>query len=62
MKISVGKLHDNDRHDDIPDTPEERLDLVEKLRHQAGKFLYDEYPARLKRIVAVERMKGSKDA
>ncbi len=28
-------------------TPEERLDTVEKLRIEAGKFLYD-YPSRLR--------------
>ena len=33
-------------------TPEARLDAVEQLRLQAGRFLY-EYPARLQRVVAV---------
>lgn len=33
-------------------TPEARLDAVEQLRLQAGKFLY-EYPARLQRFVTV---------
>ena len=33
-------------------TPEERLDIVEKLRIESGKFLY-EYPARLQRIITV---------
>ena len=31
-------------------TPEERLDEVERLRMEAGKFLY-EYPSRLRRTV-----------
>jgi hypothetical protein len=33
-------------------TPEARLDAVERLRLEAGKFLY-EYPARLRRVLAV---------
>ncbi len=37
-------------------TPEERLDIVEKLRIEAGKFLY-EYPARLQRVIKVTRKK-----
>jgi hypothetical protein len=35
-------------------TPEARLDMVEELRLQAGKFLY-EYPTRLRRVVATTR-------
>jgi hypothetical protein len=35
-------------------TPEERLDAVERLRLEAGKFLY-EYPSRLRRVVAITR-------
>jgi hypothetical protein len=35
-------------------TPEARLDAVELLRLQAGKFLY-EYPARLQRSVTVSQ-------
>ena len=33
-------------------TPEARLDAVEQMRLQAGKFLY-EYPARLRRSITV---------
>jgi hypothetical protein len=33
-------------------TPEERLDAVERLRLEAGKFLY-EYPTRLRRLLEV---------
>lgn len=33
-------------------TPEQRLDLVERLRLEAGRFLYD-YPCRLRRLLAV---------
>ena len=35
-------------------TPQERLDAVEKLRIEAGKFLY-EYPSRLRRVVTITR-------
>jgi len=35
-------------------TPEERLDEVERLRIEAGKFLYD-YPSRLRRVVSIIR-------
>jgi hypothetical protein len=35
-------------------TPEERLDAVEILRIEAGKFLYD-YPSRLRRVVTITR-------
>ena len=35
-------------------TPEERLDIVEQLRLEAGKFLY-EYPSRLQRLVTITR-------
>jgi hypothetical protein len=37
-------------------TPEERLDAVEPLRIEAGKFLY-EYPSRLRKIVSITRRK-----
>jgi hypothetical protein len=35
-------------------TPEDRLDALEQLRLQSGKFLY-EYPARLSRVIEVVR-------
>ena len=35
-------------------TPEDRLDALENLRLQSGKFLY-EYPARLSRVIEVVR-------
>jgi len=35
-------------------TPEERLDEVERLRIEGGKFLY-EYPARLQRVIKITR-------
>jgi len=56
MKIVVRKLHDPENPDDIPSTPEERLELVEQLRIISGKFLYD-YPSRLRRTVTVVRRK-----
>ena len=37
-------------------TPEERLSEVERLRLEAGKFLY-EYPSRLRRVVTITRGK-----
>jgi hypothetical protein len=36
-------------------TPDERLDEVERLRIEAGKFLY-EYPVRLRRLLSVTRV------
>jgi len=38
-------------------TPEERLDEVERLRIEAGKFLY-EYPVRLRRLLAITRVQS----
>ncbi|GMW01901.1 MAG: hypothetical protein AMXMBFR84_30370 [Candidatus Hydrogenedentota bacterium] len=35
-------------------TPEQRLDELELLRMEAGKFLY-EYPSRLQRVVTITR-------
>lgn len=35
-------------------TPEYRLDVLEQLRLESGKFLY-EYPARLRRVISVTR-------
>ncbi len=56
MKIITKKLHEGDKEDDNPKTAEERLDLVEQLKIQSGKFLY-EYPAKLRRIISVARTK-----
>lgn len=56
MKLIVKKLHDRSGENDIPKTSEERLDLVEQLRIQSGKFLY-EYPTRFRRIIKVTRRK-----
>jgi len=35
-------------------TPEDRLEQVELLRLEAGRFLY-EYPSRLRRVVTITR-------
>ena len=57
IKIRVKNIHDRDGNDwDIPKSPEKRLDLLEQLGLEAGKFLY-EYPARLRRTVKVVRAK-----
>jgi hypothetical protein len=57
-KIAVyrnhAELHERDRKFFLSLSPEERLNHVELLRLEAGKFLY-EYPARLQRIVTVTR-------
>ncbi len=44
--------HDRDISKSL--SPEERLNQVELLRIEAGKFLY-EYPTRLRRIIKVTR-------
>jgi len=60
-KIAVYKNHAaleaQDRESYLAMSPEERLDQVESLRIEAGKFLY-EYPARLHRIVTITRRKS----
>jgi hypothetical protein len=54
--IEVEKLHDkNPKADYVPD-PEEALDIVERLRLEAGRFLY-EYPAPFRRTIEVVRRK-----
>lgn len=54
--ISITKLHDEKPSDDYVADPVKALDIVEELRIQSGKFLY-EYPARLQKVVEVVRMK-----
>lgn len=57
-KLSVSNnfkdLAQKDREYWRAQTPEMRLDAVELLRLQAGKFLY-EYPTRLRRIIKITR-------
>jgi hypothetical protein len=56
LEVTVEKLHQEDPKSDTVSDPEVALDLVERLRLEAGKFLY-EYPARLRRTVEVVRRK-----
>ena len=57
LKVKITKLHSQEKADwDIPNNPESRLDIVEQLRLQSGKFLY-EYPTRFRRIIKVVRAK-----
>ena len=47
--------HENDeRKRRLSMTPEERLNEVELLRIEGGKFLY-EYPARFRRVIKITR-------
>ena len=49
------KTHEKEeRHRRRALSPEERLNEVELLRLEGGKFLY-EYPARLRRVIAITR-------
>lgn len=56
LTISVFKNHNELEEKDInywkKQTPEARLDALEILRLQAGKFLYA-YPTRLRRIITI---------
>ena len=57
MELTVTTHEDQARKDRAywrSRTPDERLDAVEMLRIEAGKFLY-EYPSRLRRVVAITR-------
>ena len=44
----------SDRQYWLSQTPEARLNEVERLRIEAGNFLY-EYPARLQRVISITR-------
>jgi hypothetical protein len=59
-KISIYRNHNelqsHDHKINMALSPEERLNQVELLRMEAGKFLY-EYPTRLRRIVTITRRK-----
>jgi hypothetical protein len=53
MEMNIRKLHDPEpRSETKKRTPEENLDLLELLRLEAGKFLY-EYPTRFRRVFTV---------
>ncbi|VGO12207.1 hypothetical protein PDESU_00758 [Pontiella desulfatans] len=54
MIVNVSKGFDDMRPLFKATTPEERLDEVERLRLEAGKFIY-EYPARLLRVLTAVR-------
>jgi hypothetical protein len=60
LHVSVYKSHEELEKEDLAywksQTPESRLNEVEILRKEAGKFLYA-YPARLRRIITVTRKK-----
>ena len=56
LTISVRKKNQVQFEDEYIKNPEESLDLVERLRIEAGKFLY-EYPTTFRRIVKVIRKK-----
>jgi hypothetical protein len=60
MKITVISRHRDDKPivDEMPESPEDRLNLVELLRKEAGKFIYDGYPERFRRVVTVVRKKS----
>lgn len=53
-KTSIAELEMADRRYWLARSPRERVEEVERLRLEAGKFLY-EYPARLRRVVATVR-------
>ncbi len=56
LSVSVEKLHHEDKHSEYVDDPQKALNMVEELRLQSGKFLY-EYPVRFRRVIEVIRRK-----
>lgn len=55
--ITVRKLHETSKvGDDCNNNPDECLDIVERLRIEAGKFIYD-YPTTFRRVVKIIRRK-----
>jgi hypothetical protein len=57
--ITVRKLHETSKNsDEYNNNPEECLDIVERLRIEAGKFIYD-YPTTFRRVVKIIRRKSS---
>ena len=56
LEITVENRHAETKEQErIPD-PEEALRILEEIRLQSGKFIY-EYPARLRRVVEIIRRK-----
>jgi hypothetical protein len=57
--ITVRKLHEASKsNDEYNNNPDECLDIVERLRIEAGKFIYD-YPTTFRRVVKIIRRKSS---
>ena len=57
--ITVRKLHEPSKiTDEYISNPDESLDIVERLRIEAGKFIYD-YPTTFRRVVKIIRRKSS---
>ncbi len=56
LTITVRKKDEVQLEDEFVKDPEESLDMVERLRIEAGKFLY-EYPTTFRRVVKVIRKK-----
>ena len=55
LSIHVKKLHDKEQNEEQPiEDYKESLDLVERLRLEAGKFVY-EYPTAFRRVIKVIR-------
>lgn len=55
--ITVRKLHETSKiADEYNNNPDECLDIVERLRIEAGKFIYD-YPTTFRRVVKIIRRK-----
>ncbi len=52
--LHVEKLHHEDTASDYVEDSQKALDIVELLRLQSGKFVY-EYPARLRRVIEITR-------
>lgn len=56
LSISVEKLHREDERSEYVADPQKALNIVEELRLQSGKFIY-EYPAGFRRVIEVIRRK-----
>ena len=57
--ITVRKMHEKSQiTDEFNNNPDECLDIVERLRIEAGKFIYD-YPTTFRRVVKIIRRKPS---
>ncbi len=56
LSILVEKLHKENKNSEYVADREKALNIVEELRLQSGKFLY-EYPVRFRRVIEVIRKK-----